>query len=546
LFSLGVILYEMATGARPFSGNPAQIAAQLLGTEPRPPREANPGVPPRLERVIARCMAKPPADRYPSAAELLDALRHVRDPEVDVPSRKRKAKKPRVDSVAVLPFANATGDAELDYLSDGIAEGVLHQLSQTRNLRVLARATTFRYRSAPDPVAVGRELKVRAVLTGEVSLRRGEVAVLAELVGAKKGTHLWGNVYTNVELRIIQGQIAIEAAEALDPCGERKTPRAPVDEEAYRHYLRGRFALNKGTSASLRSAIQSFQDAIDRDPTLALGFAGLADAFLMFESFAEAAAPGSLSKARAAALRAIQLEDSLAEAHTSLAMADFSEWKWEEAERGFRRAITLNPNYDVAHNGYSMFLVRMGRLDEALKAAKRANEINPLSTPFAAHLAAFKVMVGRKAEGLRELRQLVDAEPNVPMIRQWLAYAYDQNGEMANAVDEARREAEISGNGNLALAVLAYHLCQAGQKDEVRTILETMLRRNANGEALPIWIAGIYAGLGEREKALTWLEKAVLEVRSSTTTYITWPPWFDGLRNEFRYVALLRHMGLAR
>lgn len=549
IFSIGVILYEMATGVRPFDGTPAQVAAQLLAGQARPLRSINPDLPVALERLVAKCMATDPSLRYQSAAALLADLQSVTAPPRQARASreavpKRVAKKVKEESVAVLPFVNATGDPQLDYLSDGIAEGVLHALSKSSGLRVLARSTTFRYRNALDPAAVGRELKVRTVLTGEVSVRRGAVAVSAELLDARKGAHLWGSVYPDAEAQAVQSEIAREAAATLNVRDAVRGARAAVDDEAYRQYLRGRHSLNKGTSQSLHSAIQAFQQSIDRDPAFALGFAGLADAYLMYEAFTQVRAGGVLSKARAAAARALQLDESVAEACTSLAMVDFQEWNWTAAEAGFLRAMALNPNYQVAPHWYSMYLITRERLEEALRYAERAREIDPLSATIAVHVSATKLMTGRVAEGVHELRRLGEVETGVPMIHQWLAHGYLLAGDNELAIAEFEKEVEVSGNGPLALAALGFGLSRVGRADEARGIVNTLLQRFGGGEVQPMWIAGVYAGLRETEHAFGWLETAVQAERSATTTYITWPPWFDELKSEPRYIELLRLMGL--
>jgi TolB-like protein/Tfp pilus assembly protein PilF len=543
IFSIGVTLYEMATGRRPFEGTPAQIGAQLLNSDPRPVRSLNRQIPVKLERLITRCMQKDPKDRYQSADDLLADLRAVTDRKRIASSPARSAvKKAKVESIAVLPFANATGDPQLDYLSDGIAEGVLDQLSRVGDLQVLARSTTFRYRQATDPIAVGRELKVRAVLTGEVSMRRGSVAVSAELIDAKSGSHLWGNSYADAEAQSVQEDIARGAAGSLNTRSVMKPARAAVDDEAFRLYLRGRHSLNKWTSESVHSAVRSFQQAIDRDPTFALGFAGLADAYLMFDQHSESAVRGSLTKARAAAMRALSIDDSIAEAHTSLAMVEFNQWNWDAAERGFQRAIVINPSYVTAHYWYSMYLITRKRLPEALEKLERAQEIDPLSATIAAHLAACKAMNGRAEEAIRELKKLAELAPETPMINQWLGYAYYTNGQLERSIEAARRGVEASNNGNLALCNLGFLYGKAGRTEEARDVLQQVLARD---DLRPLWVAGIYAGLGDVENTMRGLEGSIYaDDRSGDATFITWPPWFDELQSEPRYVALLQHMKL--
>jgi len=543
IFSIGVVMYEMVTGNRPFEGTPAQIGAKLLMGTAKPVHDARPDAPPRLARLIERCMARMPEDRFPTAAAVLSELKNANDPE----RRKRerlpaKAKKSKFDSIAVLPFTNTSGDEHLNYLSDGIAEGVLHQLSKSSRLRVLARSTTFRYRNNPDPVAVGRELRVPAVLTGELSIRRGAVTISVELVDTRKGAHIWGRVYADAEARTIDEQIAREAAEALDAGDGFRASRPPMDSEAHKLYLRGRYAMNKSTQQALSSAIQSFRESIDRDPTFALGFAGLADAYLMFDRYSESQIRGSLPKARAAAMRALQIDDSVAEAHTSLAMTEFNQWNWDAAEREFQRAIALNPNYDNAHYWYSIYLVTRRRIPEAVESVQRAHELDPLSAPIASHLATFKVMNGDVREGVQELERLAEADPAIPMLHQWLAFAYFVDKQYERAVATQQYCVEITNRGNLALANLAFYCARAGKEEQAREILDELLRRD---DVPPMCRAGIYAAFRDYENALTWLETTVHDPHcKANATYATWPPWFDEVQEHPRYRAVLAHMGL--
>ena len=486
-------------------------------------------------------MEKAPGDRYQSAADLLIDLRGSGARAAK--AAKPPAKKAKIDSIAVLPFTNRTGDAQLDYLSDGIAEGVLHQLSRVGDLRVLARSTTFRYRDAGDPVAVGAELKVRAVLTGEVSMRRGGVAVSAELIDVKNGSHLWGGSYPDAQAQSVEETIAREATASLDARAVVRTQQRTVDDEAYRLYLRGRHSLNKWTAESLRSAIRAFEQAIDREPSFALGFAGLADAHIVSELQSESVTVGSLAKARAAARRALQIDDSIAEAHTSLAVADFKEWNWDTAERGFQRAITLNPNYEAAYYWYCMYLVTRGRIGEALEKIEKAHEIDPFSAPIASQRAVCKVIGGHVQEGIRELRALTESAPETALLHQWLAFAHYRNDELDQALECAKREVEASNEGNVALANFSFYLGKAGRMDEARAHLQTLLGRD---DVRPFWLAGVYAGLGDADNTIKCLENGVFaRDRGPETTYITWPPWFEDLQNEPRFTALLKHMGLA-
>ncbi len=542
IFSIGVVLYEMTTGTKPFDGTPAQIGAKLLMGRAKPVQDERPDVPPRLARLIERCMARMPEDRFPTAAAVLAELKSANEPERRKRERLPAKARKKFDSIAVLPFTNTSEDEKLNYLSDGIAEGVLHQLSKSSKLRVLARSTTFRYRNNPDPVAVGRELRVPAVLTGEVSIRQGAVTISVELVDTKKGAHIWGRVYADATARTIDEQIAREAAEALDAGASFRTSRPPMDSEAHKLYLRGRYAMNKSTQQALNSAIQSFRESIDRDPTFALGFAGLADAYLMFDRYSESAIRGSLSKARAAAMRALQIDDSVAEAHTSLAMIEFNQWNWEAAEREFQRAIALNPNYDNAHYWYSIYLVTRGRISEAVEAVQRAHELDPLSAPIASHLATFKVMNGDVKEGVKDLERLAETDPKIPMLHQWLAFGYFVDGQCDRAVATQQHCAEMTNHGNLAIANLAFYSARAGQEERARELLAELRSRE---DVPPMCLAGAYAALRDYDNALTWLEKCVYgSHRSANATYATWPPWFDEVQDHPRYVAVLHHMGL--
>jgi serine/threonine-protein kinase len=563
IFSLGIILYEMATGRLPFAGTtPSERITNIARAEPAP---LDRSVSPDLALLIRKCLEKEPQRRFQSAHEINFSSTARRPRDFRTISAIvaflialiaagvfvfRNRSRNEIEALAVLPFANATRNPDLEYLSDGIADSLINNLSRLPQLRVMARSTTFRLRGqVTDPQKIGRDLHVDALLTGEVRPHGNTLDVSAELVRTEDGSQIWGEHYDTpmTEAVSLQSRITSDVSRVIrgrmGAQQQQTSKRGTDDSTAYELYLKGRYAWNKQTPESLQAAEHLFQQAIERDPHYALAYVGLADTYLMGVTFSDAPAAESLPKARAAASRALEIDDSLAEAYASLAMTQFNYWQWAGAEKNFRRSIELNPNYATAHDWYSTYLVTRGRMADALEQIKRAQQLDPLSSIIAADVGAVEAMNGDPATAIAGLEQVVKVDPDLPIAHQWLGFAYYIAGRTNDYVAESRKALLPQQPTMLAYANLAFALGRAGRKSEAAAVAKNVLEnRNKPGIQL-MCVAGAYMAIGDHDHAIEWLSRGV-DQRMGTMTYITWPPWFDDIKHDPRYEALLHRMNL--
>ena len=427
LFSLGAVLYEMATGRPAFPGRTwGLVLDAVLNRKPVSTRGLNPNIPKHLEQIIHHLLEKEPARRYPSAQALNADLQLLRQ-ELDSGSSPRVKAEPVarrepkfVSSIAVLPFHNATKDANNEYLSDGITEAIIDTLSRLQHLRVMARSTVFRLKGPEvDPIVAGRELGVTAVLTGRVSQVGDRIVIRAELVNVAKGWQLWGEQYSREMRNIfdVQEEIASEISAKLQlklSTDEKKRirKRQTEDASAYKLYLKGRYCWHKRGEDQVRAAITHFQEAIHIDPSYARAYAGLADCYATLSFVLSGNPRENMPKARAAADRALEIDPSLAEAHASRAMVTYRyEWNLPEAEREFRAAIELSPGYAAAHQWYGECLTAMECFDESLAELQRTLELDPLSPISNAVLAGMHFFARHYDLALEQSAKSLDLDP---------------------------------------------------------------------------------------------------------------------------------------
>jgi TolB-like protein/DNA-binding winged helix-turn-helix (wHTH) protein/Tfp pilus assembly protein PilF len=457
----------------------------------------------------------------------------------------------RLESIAVLPFVNTTGDPDIEYLSDGITEGIINELSQLPRMQVIARSTVFHYKGHDaDPKRVGRELGVPAVLTGTMVRHGDEVRVQAELVDVSNGSELWGEHYNRKvsDLAGVQQEIVRDVFDRLKvqvSSEERDKLRRRTTEswEAYDLYLRGRYQWNKFSPDSLHKAIAYFEQAIDKDPTYALAYAGLADAY---HELSYSSPPGEvMPKARAAANKALELDDSVAEAHAALGWVKWQyEWDWAGAEKEFQRSIQLSPNYAIAHGMYALYLDSMSRVDEARAQHKRAQELEPLSLIISTNAGEAFYQMRQYDQAIEQFRKTLELDEKFAPAREGLAAAFERKGMRSEAIAEWQKSFLADGDPGTAMAIgQAYSI--SGYEGAIRTWLEHLTTPSDHAYVSPFLVATLYARLGARHEALAWLAKAT-EDRSSDLVFLKVEPEWDDLRSDPRYLEATQKIGFSR
>lgn len=590
VFSLGVVLYEMMTGRLPFQGaSAAERFKAILSDTPDPPSRFNPAVPADLDRIVLESLEKDPSQRHQSAATLRAKLQRLRldgsvpaqaapagaPPSGSVAPRPRSrlartlgiaaiaaavvagglwlgrkwstpgpagGGAPSVSSLAVLPLANTGGDARLDYLGEGIAEGVISRLAQLPRLKVMARSTAFRFKGREaEPVPVGRELKVDAVLTGRVVPQADTARIELELVEVKSGALLWGERYVvrPAAAVAVEEEIAGRITARLRLGVLSVARQAPMDPEAHTLYLKGRYQLNKRTPQSFRQAQVLFDQALERDPEQAVLHAGLADAWALIGAYSVLPPADSFPRAIAAARHALELDENLAEARAALALCTFLyEWKWDAAEAAFQLATESRPGYATGHHWYAEYLMARGRTDEALAALRRAKELDPLSLVIAVDTGRAYYFGHRFPEARAECKRALDVSPGFVPAIDCLAMVAIEEGRYDEAVagylEVSRLWGADSGLPGRTMAV-----ARSGRRAEAEA-LWTQLSA-ADRRLVPL--ALVQASLGHKDEAFRLLEVARVE-RSDKIAYLKTDPRADSLRADPRWAEFARRVGL--
>jgi TolB-like protein/DNA-binding SARP family transcriptional activator len=615
LFSLGIVLYEMVTGQRAFTGNTsALIFDAILHKSPVAPVRLNPEVPTDLEQILNKALEKDRSLRYQHASDLRTDLERLRrdsdfsrsvpamvastvsdvaaptppspdsasqistassDAQVAVDLAKRHrgklfgtlavlllvivagiffvrragsppAAEGEIRSLAVLPFVDTTGDPETEYLGDGIAESLINSLTVIPDLRVVSRSSSFRYKGNDvDPAAAARELDVAGVVTGRVTQRGDQLIIAAELVDVQRDAQLWGERYTRPVDQIfdVEEEIARAIGEHLqvrltgaveEQIGSRQTD----DTEAYRLYLKGRFHWNKRTAEDIRKALDYFEQALELDPTYALAWAGVADSYTVGDGiYLGIPIAEARSKAIAACEHALDLDDSLAEAHTTLAdRLHYAEWDWSGAEREFLRAIELKPNYATAHQWYAELLAALGRFDESIASAKRAEALDPLSPAMPFAVAGAHHGARRFAEAEEWYLKSLEIEPEFVWVLIQLAELYISTERFDEAVETWQRIYRIND-----LDDWADRLAQGYAAEGLDAYWRTLLESPAPLAPDLFYSAHLQAKLGEIDEAFRLLEEAMDQRANGTAFLHVWPSW-DLLRDDPRFQDLLARL----
>jgi TolB-like protein/Tfp pilus assembly protein PilF len=596
LFSLGIVLYEMATGQQAFSGNTSGIIFEaILNRAPTPPVRLNPAVPPQLEQIISKALEKDRGLRYQTASDLradLHRLKRDTDSARTLPAtlgyssryairrnwphlvwggvlaalllvfglnagnlRDRvlgRAGSTRIDSIAVLPFANVGKDSKTEYLSDGITESLINSLSQLPNLTVMSRNTVFRYKDqATDPQRVGHDLGVRAILTGRLVQSGDDLLISVNLEDVQDKRQIWGAQYNRKlsNLVSVQEEIANNIYGRLRPKldGEemkRVSKRPTEDVEAYQFYLQGLFYWNKWTEADFKKAADYFTRAVQKDPRYALSYAGLADTYSLLGHAGYLAPSEAWPKAKASAMQALEIDDTLAEAHTSLGLVkEHYEWDWTGAEKEFKRAIELDPNSATAHLWYGDFLANTGRLEEGMRETKRAQEFDPLSLIINTTMGWQYYLSHQYVQAVEQLRKALEIDQRFSPARRMLEEVYAQMGKHKEAVAEREKVLSLSGNPELA-ASIEEDFSRSGYKGVLQSWLDGLTEISKHRYVSAYSISEAYMRMGEKEKAFDSLERAYDEHDSGLVS-VGVDPLFDSVRSDGRFRDLLKRMRLS-
>jgi eukaryotic-like serine/threonine-protein kinase len=596
IHAMGTVLYEMATGRRAFSGELfSSVIDAILHQMPVPPRTLNPGLSGELERIIVKCLDKEPEHRYQSAKELLVDFRRLTassSPNLTpapLPSTfpgwpklfrvvglalgavlalaiiltvmnvdrvydrlTGRLRPPQIRSIAVLPLTMASGDPKEDYFADGVTDALITELAQIGELRVISRTSVMLYKGAKKPLPqIAKELQVDAVVEGSVQRSGDKVRINVELIQASRDRLLWAKSYERDMRDILTLQSAIAKA-IVDDVEVRLTPQEQarlarshsVNPEAHEAYLAGRFYWNKRTAEGLLKSIAYFEQAIARDPGYALAYAGLADSYHALPDLTTVAVGEALPKARTAALKALELDDSLAEAHSALAtVKEDYDWDWSGAEQQYKRAIELNPGNATTRVFYSNLLMELGRLTEALSEARTAQQLDPLSPRANDNLSAVLYFSGEYEQCIKQCMKTLEFDPRSPQAHRHLGQAYAQKQFYGEAIKELEKAKELSRGNDETLSELGYVFAISGSKEQALRVLGQLMH-SADGHISQYRLAIVLVGLGEKGKALECLEYAVKD-RSPGVVHLKVSPHFLELHSDPRFQQLLGEMGLS-
>jgi serine/threonine protein kinase/tetratricopeptide (TPR) repeat protein len=598
IYSLGVILYEMVTGRVPFEGEtPLGIAMKHKSEMPKDPKALNAQIPEDLNRLILKCLEKDKENRYQNTGGIISELEKIEKglptTERIVPGRKpltsreitvkftlRKLlipglvvaalivaaviiiwrvlpKKEAVPaksgkhSIAVLPFVDLSPKKDYEYLCEGIPETLINALTRIKDLRVPARASAFSFKGKEQEIKeIGQKLNVDTVLRGSVQVIGDRLRITPQLISTADGNYLWSDSYDRKleDVFAIQDEMAREIVKSLKIklLGEKEAPLVKNYTEnlqAYNLYLQGRYFWNKRTGEDLKKAIAFLNQAVEIDSNYALAYVGLADCYLLLPEYGRIPKKEVLPKAKAAVSKALEIDDKLAEAHTSLAMIMRYEWDFVGAEKEFKRAIELNPNYATGHHWYSDSLEAKGRLDEALEEIKRALQLDPLSLIINMALGEIFYCKREYDQAIQQCRKTLELDPNFAVGRQGLGECYRQKGMLEEAIAEFQKARILYGNSPYGLGSLGNAYALSGEKTKAVEVLTNLKELSEQGYSLNYDIAFIYCGLGDKEKAFEWLEKAYKE-KEEGMEYLKVDPAWEILRSDPRFKSLLKRLNL--
>ena len=585
LYSAGCVLYEMATGRHPVRATTAPlIIDSILNKSPEKPSLLAPEMSPGLEYIILKSVEREPAMRYQSAKEMAADLRRAATLTPTAPVVKAtKARDwqpagrsvgyvallaiivsavfyfvfrhPAMDSIAILPLTNLTGNADIDYLSDGITDAIINNISQVPNLKVISGSSIVRYKGKDiDPQTLGRELRVQAVLTGKYAERGNNLLISVELSDARDNRHVWGEQYNRslTEIAAVQEEVSRQITDMLrltltEEQRERISRKQSVSPEAYQLYLKGRHYQLKDTPDDLRKSRQYYEQAIDAEPSYAKAYLGLAQYYGYMAWAGEISAREAAPKQEAAATRATQLDPSLGTAHCELGMVDlFYKWDWANAEREKQQCIALSPTEGEIHFFDAFYLRTMRRFDEALRQARRAEELDPLTPERKSMVGLVYYFARQYGPAAEQYRQLTQSDPDLAGPHMRLFDIYSRTGHQADAMTELQKGLALQGAEDLAAVLPAKYKSSgfdAAKEFAVREQIKILLEASKQAYIAPTALAANYSLLNEKDQAFEWLEKAYAE-HSPGLLDLNLDPDYDNLHSDKRFQDLVQRIGL--
>ena len=555
IWSLGVILYEMIAGQRPFRGNRDQaVIYSILNEEPAPLSVARPEVPVELENVVSRMLAKDPASRHSGAEEVLADLSMLREARETVTSTRPASARKRRPSIAVLPFLDMSPQRDEEYFCEGMAEELINALTHIGGLKVSARTSSFQFKGAGHDVRrIGRDLGVETVLEGSVRKAGSRLRITAQLVSVADGCHLWSEKFDRDMENVfaIQDEISLAIVDRLrvELLGNEKAElvkRPQASPEAYNLYLRGRWFWNKRTHEDLKKAIEYFERAIELAPDYALAYAGIADCYAAFLEYSASPPEDAAALSKRAALKALEIDDALAEAHASLGYIKMvHDWDWTGAEAEFRRAIELNPRYAPAHHRYAHYLVSTARYAEALEETRWAQELEPDSLAIKRTMGFMLCAAGEYDSAIEAMRQALEIDPTLIFVHLTLGLAYLRKSMYEEALLALREEERLLGGWSpLSAACIGVAHALSGNVDEAERALADLMEISKHRRVPPSGIALLCFAQERKDEGFDWLEKAWAERDADLRTLLTVFRMLEVASGDPRFTDLLMKMGL--